>query len=169
MLSGNHPSSLEVCSAERLPGAPGSILSQSNRGSGVGYLKGLPTKEIRGDFRGRYGIGRPAHGSDPNASYQFGEESTRTPLASIPLEAPTTSTTVTVTDLHYELQRNDKHRACLKVFIASMDRQFEFDITFPLDHQEGRVDATLEHAQACLITFLHAVLNDLQSRPLHLS
>lgn len=26
-----------------------------------------------GDYRGSYGYGRPAHGSDPNASYGFGE------------------------------------------------------------------------------------------------
>ncbi len=25
-----------------------------------------------GDFRGRYGYGRPAHGSDPRATYTFG-------------------------------------------------------------------------------------------------
>ena len=26
----------------------------------------------RGDYRGRFGYGRPAHGSDPHATYSFG-------------------------------------------------------------------------------------------------
>lgn len=37
------------------------------------YQKGLPPlAEPLGDYRGRFGIGRPAHGSDPNAQYSFG-------------------------------------------------------------------------------------------------
>ena len=139
------------------------------RGFVVGYFKGLPSNKVEGDYRGHYGIGRPAHGADPNASYQFEEESKRIPFGSIPLDEPATSTTVTVTDLHYELERNDEHRACLKVFVASTDKQVEFEIIFPLDHQEGRIEATLEHARTRLASFLQAVLNDLQSRPLHLS
>lgn len=30
----------------------------------------LPVQS-QGDFRGQYGYGRPAHGTDPNASYGF--------------------------------------------------------------------------------------------------
>jgi hypothetical protein len=26
----------------------------------------------KGDYRGRFGFGRPAHGSDPDAQYEFG-------------------------------------------------------------------------------------------------
>ncbi len=37
------------------------------------YEKGLPALgEPLGDYRGPFGIGRPAHGSDPNAHYSFG-------------------------------------------------------------------------------------------------
>lgn len=32
-----------------------------------------------GDYRGTYGYGRPAHGSDPKASYGFGEIPPREP------------------------------------------------------------------------------------------
>ena len=28
----------------------------------------------KGDYRGRFGYGRPAHGSDPDAQYEFGEQ-----------------------------------------------------------------------------------------------
>ncbi len=37
------------------------------------YQKGLPPlAEPLGDYRGPFGIGRPAHGSDPKAHYSFG-------------------------------------------------------------------------------------------------
>ena len=37
----------------------------------MSFWKGLPPTEPEGDYRGRYGIGRRAHGSDPHAHYEF--------------------------------------------------------------------------------------------------
>jgi hypothetical protein len=127
----------------------------------MGFYKGLPVEHAAGDYRGLYGVGRPAHGSDPHAAYQFGESWVRPQL-------PPQAATVTVEDLHYELQRHDQHRACLKISVASPDRAFDFELTFPLEQQSGEVEMTLRQAQARLIPFIEAVLASLRSKPLQL-
>jgi hypothetical protein len=127
----------------------------------MGFLKGLPAAKTEGDYRGHYGIGRPSHGSDPHATYRFGEDWVRPQL-------PPSEATITVRDLQYDLHIQDRHRACLKVSVASADGEFTFELTFPLEQQTGQVEVTLRHAQARLIPFIEAVLTNLKSRPLQL-
>jgi hypothetical protein len=127
----------------------------------MSFHKGLPAGKPEGDYRGPYGIGRPAHGSDPQASYQFGEDWVRPQL-------PPETASITVQDLQYELQIQDQHRACLKISVASADGDFAFELTFPLEQQSGQIDVTLRHAQARLISFIETVLTSLKSRPLQL-
>lgn len=127
----------------------------------MNFQKGLPASEIQGDYRGPYGVGRPAHGSDPQAAYRFGEDWVRPQL-------PAKGAHVTVQDLQYELQIQDQHRACLKISVASADGDFAFELTFPLEGQTGQVDVTLRQAQARLIAFIETVLTRLKSQPLQL-
>lgn len=127
----------------------------------MGFHKGLPVTKIEGDYRGPYGVGRPAHGSDPQAAYQFGEDWVRPQL-------PPAGATVTVQDLQYDLEVQDQHRACLKISVTSADGEFNFNLTFPLEQQSGEVEVTLRHAQSRLISFIETVLASLRSKPLQL-
>jgi hypothetical protein len=127
----------------------------------MSFHKGLPVNKIEGDFRGPYGVGRPAHGSDPHAAYHFGEDWIRPQL-------PPGGASITVEDLQYELQMQDRPRACLKITVASGDGELRFALTFPLDQQSGEVDLTLRHAQTRLISFIETVLASLKSKPLQL-
>jgi hypothetical protein len=127
----------------------------------MSFHKGLPAGKVEGDYRGPYGVGRPAHGSDPQAVYRFGEDLVRPQL-------PPEGASVTVQDLQYELQIQDLHRACLKGSVTSADGDFAFELTFPLEYQSGQVDVTLRHAQAHLISFIETVLTSLKSKRLQL-
>ena len=40
-----------------------------------------PERSGRGDYRGAYGYGRPAHGSDPRGKYGFPASAARDPKA----------------------------------------------------------------------------------------
>jgi hypothetical protein len=127
----------------------------------MSFQKGLPASKITGDYRGPYGVGRAAHGSDPRAAYRFGEDWVRPQL-------PPEGASVTVKDLQYEVHIQDQHRVCLKVLVASAHDEFAFELTFPLENQIGQIDLTLRHAQARLIAFIETVLASLKSRPLQL-
>jgi hypothetical protein len=127
----------------------------------MGFQKGLPVTKVEGDYRGPYGVGRPAHGSDPEAAYRFGEDWVRPQL-------PPEGATITVQDLQYELQIQDQHRACLKIGVTSADGGITFDLTFPLEQQSGEVEVTLRHAQVRLISVIEAVLASLRNKPLQL-
>ena len=75
-------------------------------------------------------------------------------------------TTIAVTDLHYETQPDGGQRACLDVSVTSSQTPCSFAVTLPLDHQSGDVEATLQQAQAQLLTLFDDVVDELTSRPL---
>ena len=120
------------------------------------FRSGLPPDDSGGDYRGPYGIGRPAHGSDPTASYQFGAPSYRSNIRP----------KITVHDLQYELQADGEERACLTVCVTATDQALKFDLTFPLERQAGHVEVTLVEAQSRLLDFLDAVLQELRTNPI---
>ena len=140
----------------------------------MSYTKGIPSREdtSRQDTRGRFGLGRPAHGSDPAASYGFG-----VPRGAIILEPPAQeehppalqlSSHLAVQDLQYEVHLHDEQTARMTISAPSIDGHSHLEFVFPLDHQAGHVEATLIQAQSSLIAFLEAVVRELKTRPLRL-
>lgn len=74
--------------------------------------------------------------------------------------------TIAVTDLHYETLPDGGQRACLDVSVTSNQTPCSFAVTLPLDHQSGDVEATLQQAQARLLTLFDDVVDELTSEPL---
>ncbi|SER16791.1 hypothetical protein SAMN05216548_11277 [Faunimonas pinastri] len=73
---------------------------------------------------------------------------------------------ISVRDLHYEPDHENREKACMDVMVRSEDRVFNFAFSFQLREQTGNVDATLQEGRECLIDLFRAALDDLESAQL---